>query len=674
MKYYDIFGNFKEKNKEPNNKNVNIENFSDTINKFDYENNPNFSYDIIEGNKLGGNPIDTVEEYDLAKYNCDNSTTLFEKNCEGIEYNKSKREYVLKDDSSQKTSDSNFDSFLKKSNYFYEKVIQHNIGGDNLSNGPNNLEEAKDECNKNEDCMAFTVDNNNQSFLKDKNYEIIKNSSYTSYLKNKMYIISKPGVYDFNFNLLGPNVGSNELSIKKSGLNYLKLKIDKPFKTIIFEVWGAGVDTGNESNSSNGGYVKAKFKNSDKKDNMIFNLFLGEPGKKLIDGYELKSENDYEYIKGGGGFSSSHVVDNKNKFAWSGAGSSDIRYEGTDISNRILVAGGAGGSFFSYRDSSKDDHQEYPRNPHHGGRKGGSDIKLSNNQLSYVGDSKEISATDKRGGIGHKPDDSDKAGDGELFKGGDGLHSLDRKYSIGGGGGGGYYGGGASSYSNRKNHKNHAIGGGGGSSYLDKNYLDLISASMNKSNNADKTGHIRVIVLEDPLLISSYYFSGFIGIDPSINDNSRESKPILNYDSMTDDFENKENTSYYFKEKPYDSKNYHSEDGINIYSYPKNRMVVDGELNMNLIEDDEFSRLQDYICLTHTGYRINSEDCRKAAKNRKIDFYQWTDNAGFPGGCFQYMNENYHAIAHNPISDSKTNWEPNSDTFAHHRSLPLHPV
>ena len=80
MKYYDIFGNFKEKNKEPNNKNVNIENFSDTINKFDYENNPNFSYDIIEGNKLGGNPIDTVEEYDLAKYNCDNSTTLFEKN------------------------------------------------------------------------------------------------------------------------------------------------------------------------------------------------------------------------------------------------------------------------------------------------------------------------------------------------------------------------------------------------------------------------------------------------------------------------------------------------------------------------------------------------------------------------------------------------------------------
>lgn len=138
-----------------------------------------------------------------------------------------------------------------------------------------------------------------------------------------------------------------------------------------------------------------------------------------------------------------------------GGGATDLRIGGTQLSDRVLVAGGGGGS--GYNCGSGD----------HGGNAGGligADGWQCNSQTSYVG----LGGTQSAGGLLGQNFGQGCATNGALGVGGNGA------CTYGGGGGGGYYGGGGGGYG----------GGGGGSSYVNPNGSSAIvhTAGYNTGN------------------------------------------------------------------------------------------------------------------------------------------------------------------------------------------------
>jgi len=122
-----------------------------------------------------------------------------------------------------------------------------------------------------------------------------------------------------------------------------------------------------------------------------------------------------------------------------GGGATDIRLGGTSMSDRVIVAGGAGGA------------GSYCTNG--GGHGGGLTAGNGTYDNSYYGSSNGYGyggSQSSGGNGGYNVHSNVSAGDGSLGQGGNGVQS-------GGGGGGGYYGGGAGAY--------EYCTGGGGSSY-----------------------------------------------------------------------------------------------------------------------------------------------------------------------------------------------------------------
>lgn len=171
--------------------------------------------------------------------------------------------------------------------------------------------------------------------------------------------------------------------------------------TYVIEAWGAqGGSDGNPG--GNGGYAKGSINLT--AGELIY-IYVGEKGEDSASG-------------GGGGFNGGGNAGPSGS-SGAGGGATDIRYAGTSLTNRILVAGGGGGAGNTGAPAGA----------------GGGLIGINGGGAS--------GGSQTAGGTG--------ADSGSLGQGGNAQ-------GDGGGGGGGYYGGGAGG--------NVDNGGGGGSSYL----------------------------------------------------------------------------------------------------------------------------------------------------------------------------------------------------------------
>lgn len=141
----------------------------------------------------------------------------------------------------------------------------------------------------------------------------------------------------------------------------------------------------------------------------------------------------------------------------SGGGASDIRINGSELNNRILVAGGGGGGGSDPQGGTGGN-----------GGNGGNNYGQNGNDDTNTGNQKGgTGGTQLTGGIGGRNDsfvESSWGANGSLGQGGNGGKTDSVTYDSGGGGGGGYYGGGGGAASNVDS-RGDAAGGGGGSSY-----------------------------------------------------------------------------------------------------------------------------------------------------------------------------------------------------------------
>ena len=199
--------------------------------------------------------------------------------------------------------------------------------------------------------------------------------------------------------------------------------------TYKIELWGA---QGGGANGGEGAYTAG---NTNFDTNEVLKIYVGGSGNSSgAGGYN------------GGGNAGVLAVKNDG-----GGGSTDVRYDGTTINSRIMVAGGGGGA------------NANGSNTKGVGKTGGAAGGLS----GYAG----TSAIDKMYGSGGTQISGGAKGktarcpgtDGSFYNGGVGGTSSDTPtVSGGGGGGGGYYGGG----SGEACLGNCGGSGGGGSSYI----------------------------------------------------------------------------------------------------------------------------------------------------------------------------------------------------------------
>lgn len=179
-----------------------------------------------------------------------------------------------------------------------------------------------------------------------------------------------------------------------------------------------------------------------------------------------KGDNATDLVEGKGGFNGGGNGNNTGEYGpycgGGGGGASDIRIGGQDLSNRVIVAGGAGGAGSNYPDGGD-----------HGGNAGFEKgfNGLSQNLPEDV--SCGYGGTRTKGGLGGQWPSYKKAEDGRLGFGGNSPDST-----SGGGGGGGYYGGGAGCWS----------GGGGGSSFVGPLGTDI------KSENGANDGNGKISI------------------------------------------------------------------------------------------------------------------------------------------------------------------------------------
>ena len=231
-------------------------------------------------------------------------------------------------------------------------------------------------------------------------------------LQTKKYTFTNAGANGSNgptqsqidANYSGTNL-ENTVNIITNGIQ----KWTVPFSgSYFFELWGASGGEDAKTNTSNvggkGGYASGKL-NLNSGD--IIYILVGQQGVDTSTG-----------IPALGGFNGGG---NNQRYGGSGGGASDIRINGTELANRIIVAGGGGGA---YGGSSAGN----------GGNGGG-----LNGENGTTG----TGGTQSSGGNG-----------GGIL----GVGGFSNPANSGGAGGGGYYGGGAA---------NSSWGsGGGGSSYI----------------------------------------------------------------------------------------------------------------------------------------------------------------------------------------------------------------
>ncbi len=190
--------------------------------------------------------------------------------------------------------------------------------------------------------------------------------------------------------------------------------------TYTFQTWGAkGFTTTNNIAGGFGGYATGNYMLTAGQDIYIY---VGGQGTG-VNGINLMGAG---WNGGGNGYQ----WNNFNGYAGGGGGATDIRIGGTNLADRVIVAGGGGGATGNGGGT--------------GGYAGGLVGGNAGNTSAYGGTQ---SAGGASGGTGVA---------GSLGAGGNGASNISTAGWTGGGGGG-YYGGGGG--------KNH-YGGGGGSSYI----------------------------------------------------------------------------------------------------------------------------------------------------------------------------------------------------------------
>jgi uncharacterized protein YjdB len=177
----------------------------------------------------------------------------------------------------------------------------------------------------------------------------------------------------------------------------------------------------------------------------VLHVYVGGVGADY--GYPGANGGGYSYSGGGGG------------------GGSDVRANGTDLSNRVLAAGGGGGGGYYYYSSCTNSNGGAG-----GGTTGGSGLQCGYPFYAYGG-------TQYEGGYNYYS----YSNNGSLGTGGSGAYASS---GYGGGGGGGWYGG-AGGYSS---------GGGGGSSYYQEGNPDISGFSTTGGTNAGN-GYVTITPL-----------------------------------------------------------------------------------------------------------------------------------------------------------------------------------
>ena len=209
--------------------------------------------------------------------------------------------------------------------------------------------------------------------------------------------------------------------------------------TYKIKCWGGGHNF--SQGATYGGYVEGDVELT--KDDVL-NIYVGEKATAA------------------GGWNGGGATPSSTRQATGGAGATDIRLNGTALADRIIVAGGAGGS-------GRDGPGTGPSSASKGGS-GGADIGESgNNGTSTSGGG--TGGTQTAGGTG--------ANSGSLGVGGNGGQNNN---GNGGGGGGGYYGGGGG-YGTTSS-SGRGAGGGGGSNYISEDFTDTTN-SRGTTNTGD---------------------------------------------------------------------------------------------------------------------------------------------------------------------------------------------
>jgi hypothetical protein len=201
---------------------------------------------------------------------------------------------------------------------------------------------------------------------------------------------------------------------------------------VSIEAYGAQGGTsrsGNGNLGGKGGYAKG-------------NLAV-TPGQTLYIYVGGQGGGAYNTVLEGGGWNGGG---HSNGSGDGGGGASDIRVNGTALSNRVIVAGGGGGNgWYSYAGGAG------------GGLTGSAGGNTTNSNAAYGGGG----GTQSAGGVGSG---TYPGLSGTLGNGGNGAKGTS-PYGYSGGGGGGYYGG-AGGAAETGSGTGYGSAGGGGSSYI----------------------------------------------------------------------------------------------------------------------------------------------------------------------------------------------------------------
>ena len=351
-------------------------------------------------------------------------------------------------------------------------------------------------------------------------------------------------------------------------------------------------------------------------------------------GYSWNSDNYWNYrgrFEGsdsggfnGGGYNShnkkgSDSSSSVNNAIYAGAGGTDIRINGTALNQRVIVAGGAGGSC---GDSDR------------GGVGGGLEGGIGRGTYTAGG------GTQTSGGQGGQAGGASsgyKGSDGSFGQGGNGWNGAGSAFLNAGGGGGGWYGGGGGgNHNNAKyNDDQDGYGGGGGSGFvltLSNKNLSALDAKycLINTNTVSGQGNTRDGMASITCLYTGCHFttinctSNDSGNNFDINETARiiieKNKKINGYD------------------KVYNTLVFSSENVSNV------TITFRTSLKVNSLEDNTFSNFS----ITETAnyyyiyFKINklnlstsfvfeaiySDPPFKLDKNSDIKYLEKTENVG----------------------------------------------
>ncbi len=250
--------------------------------------------------------------------------------------------------------------------------------------------------------------------------------------------------------------------------------------SITIEAWGGQgqattIDDFGSSSGGLGGYATGMLAVTP---GDVLNIYVGGEG--------LEGEGGYNG-GGAGGFATAGSGGTTG-YGGSGGGASDIRIDGTTLTDRVIVAGGGGGGGRNYVNGTCVPCGIGEDGGVGGGLIGGDgeDPGTATSDVFLFAGAGGSGGTTTAGGAGGSGDEGTPGNPGTLGIGGDGIGASQGAGS--GGGGGGFYGGGAGA---GPGGGSGAAGGGGagGSSYIDGVTLGMTTAGIRAGNGQITISH-----------------------------------------------------------------------------------------------------------------------------------------------------------------------------------------